>query len=83
VRFESCGVPLNDKKDLMALFMHIVHEGAQLMNALIGVPADRIDILPNAVPGPAKLKPATTIEGQAGSISFSSAASSTGRGFTI
>jgi glycosyltransferase involved in cell wall biosynthesis len=38
---------------------------AATVNTLIGVPRDRIDILPNAVPGPANLKPATTIEAQA------------------
>jgi glycosyltransferase involved in cell wall biosynthesis len=38
---------------------------AATVNTLIGVPRDRIDILPNAVPGPAKLKSATTIEPQA------------------
>src|SRR5262249_9777687 len=38
---------------------------AATVNTLIGVARDRIDILPNAVPGPAKFKSATTIEPQA------------------
>ena len=35
---------------------------AAMVNMLIGVPRDRVDILPNAVPGPAKLERATTFE---------------------
>ena len=38
---------------------------AAMVNMLIGVPRDRIDILPNAVPGPAKLERATAFEASA------------------
>lgn len=43
---------------------------AATVNMLIGVPRDRIDILPNAVPGPAELERATTFEASAVQIIF-------------